>query len=241
MPIDAASVGANQRQIMIIGDPTSAGNQQNIILAAGDGKFVAGQYAGLIVSVPVLENAATSLDIQRAAVGTTGVAAVSTESTKATYSCGVIGYAGYATPTDLFVLVGSATKVIRVLRFSVSGTATAAISEDIQLVKRTAADTTGTASQPAIAQHDSNDAAASAVVNLYSVIPGGLGAGVNVRTARLNLGVTGAAGTVAWDFTNRNGKGIVLRGIAQCLALNWNGAAVPAGINLDIDVEFTEE
>ncbi len=246
MPIDSATVGANQRLIQIVGDPLLAGNQQNIVTGTGDGKNLAGLYAALVAGLPLLENAGGTFDLQRAAIGTTGVAAVSTESTKATYSSAVIDYAAYATPTDMFVLVGSATKLVRVLRVAVSGVATAGIIEDLQLIKRTAADTTGTASQPAIAQHDSNDAAASAVVNLYSVIPGGLGAGVNVRAGKLNLGTAGSSGAIAapalvWDFTTRNGKGLVLRGIAQCLALNWNGAAVPAGLSLNIDVEWSEE
>jgi hypothetical protein len=241
MSLATNTVGANQVPVTILSDPITASNQQNVIAAAGDSKSLSGLYASLSAETQILLNAGGTYDIRRSAVGTVGVPVTNTEGTKATYSCAVIGYTAYATPTDLLVLVGSASKTVRVTRFTVSGTATSAISEDIQLIKRTAADTTGTSSQPSIAQHDSNDSAASAVVNLYSVIPGGLGTGVNVRSARLNLGATGAAGTVVWDFTTRNSKGIVLRGVAQCVALNFNGAAWPSGGTLDIDVEWTEE
>lgn len=240
MPLDSVAVGANQRQILVQGDPISAANQQNIVSAPGDGKLLGGLFAGLEVCVPVLMNAAGSLDIQRSAVGSVGIAAVSTEGVKATYSSGFT-YTPYAVATDFVTLVGSGTKLIRITRIAVSGFATAAISVDLVLIKRTAANTAGTLAQPAIAQHDSNDAAPAAVVNTYSVIPGSLGAGVITRVAKLNLGATGAAGLIVWDFGTRNGRGLVLRGIAQCLSLNWNGAAVPAGTLLDIDVEWTEE
>lgn len=241
MPIDAAAVGAYERQIVITGDPLVSNNRQNVILASGDAKNIAGQYAALTAPTPLLENPSGTFDLQRAAVGSTGIAAVDTENVKATFSCGIIDFLPYATATDYFTLVGSGTKVVRVRRIGISGFATGAISKSVQLIKRTAANTGGTTAQPSIAQHDSNDAAPTAVVNTYSVIPGALGAGVVIRSHKLNLGATGAAGSVVWDFGGVNGKGLVLRGIAQCLALNGNGVAIAAGTLLDIWVEWTEE
>lgn len=246
MSLATNTLGANQVPVTIVSDPITASNQQNVISAPGDAKSLSGLYASLSAELQVLLNAGGTYDIRRSAVGTVGVPVTNTEGTKPTYSCAISAYAAYATPTDMFVLVGSGTKTVRVTRVSIAGAATAGIIEDILLIKRTTADTTGTASQPAIAQHDSNDAAASAVVNLYSVIPGGLGTGVNVRSGKLQFGELGAAGVPAapalvWDFTNRNSKGLVLRGVAQCLALNFGGAAWPSGGVLDIDIEFTEE
>jgi hypothetical protein len=175
-------------------------------------------------------------------VGTTGVPAVSTESSKATYSAGILGFTPVATLTDFFQITGSATKTVRVLRISISGFATAAITEDVQLLKRSTASTGGTPTPATIVPHDSNDAAGTAVVNSFAANPSPLGTLTGmVRAAKLNLGATGAAGVITWDFTTRNSKGLVLRGVAQQLALNWNGAAVPAGTLLDIDVEFSEE
>jgi len=125
---------------------------------------------------------------------------------------------------------------------SISGFATAGISVDVQLIKRSTASTGGTPTAPTIAPHDSNDAAPTAVVNSFAANPSALGTIVGiVRASKLNLGATGAAGSIVWDFTTRNGQGIVLRGVAQQLALNWNGASVPAGTLLDVDVEFSEE
>ncbi len=240
MPIDSVTVGGKERPVVLIGDPASASQNQSVP-GLGDGKNLAGLFAGLAGAVPWLLNASGLYDQQRSAIGTTGIAAVSTESAKATYSVGIIGFTPVATPTDFWQLVGSATKVVRVLRISISGFATAAISEDIQLIRRSTATTGATPTAPAIAQHDSNDAAPTAVVNSLAA-NGALGTGAGtLRAQKLNLGATGAAGTIVWDFTTRNSKGIVLRGVAQQVALNWNGAAVPAGTLLDIDVEFTEE
>ena len=183
----------------------------------------------------------SNVDQQRSAPGAIGIPSVNSEGTKVTYSVGVIGFTPVATPTDFFEIKGSTSRTLRILRLSISGIATAAASIAIQAIKRSTANSGGTPAAQTIAPHDSNDAAATAVVNTYSANPT-LGTSVGApRAQTLNLGAAGAAGVIAWDFTTRNGKGIVLRGVAQSLNLNWNGAAVPAGTVLSMDVEFTEE
>ncbi len=241
MAIDTVTVGANQRVVNVLGDPSNASQMQSI-LALSDAKNLASAYAALLAGVPWLLNQSGLFDQQRSAIGTTGIAAVSTESSKTTYSNGILAFTPAATPTDFWQIVGSATKIVRVTRISISGFATSAISVDVQLVKRTTASTGGTPTAPTIAVNDSNDAAATAVVNSFAANPSPLGTtGGVVAAAKLNLGATGAAGVITWDFTTRNSKALVLRGIAQSLNLNWNGAAVPSGTLLDISVEFTEE
>jgi hypothetical protein len=240
MALDTVTVGSNQRAVTVLGDPTNASQMQSV-LALADAKSLAGLFAAIAGSVPWLLNANNLYDQQRSAAGTTGIAAVSTESSKATYSVGVLAFTPVATPTDFWQIVGSATKTVRVLRIAISGIATAAISVDVQMFRRSAASTGGTPTPPTIASHDANDSSATAVVNTFAANPAlGASAGV-LRAQKLNLGATGAAGQIVWDFTTRNSKGLVLRGIAQQLSLNWNGAAVPAGTLLDIDVEFSEE
>lgn len=216
---------------------SAVGNADAVALGA----TVYGQLTG---GVPLLLNAAGTFDRQKAAPGTVGVASVNVEGTKATYSVVVPDATPYATATDFFTLVGSASKTIRITRVEIEGDATAAALADIYLYKRTAADTGGTASQPAIAQHDSGDAAPSAVANLYSVVPTGLGAGNLVKAGRLYLPAAGTPtfpNTKIFDFSARSEKALVLRGVAQALAINWGGAAVPAGTSLYISVSWTEE
>ena len=241
MGLDTVTVGSNVRQIVVLGDPLVASQQQRVLTLA-DALSLSGYFAALSGNVNLLLNPAGSFDQQRSAVGALGIAAVNSEGSKTTYSNGIIGFTPVATPTDFWQILGSATKTIRVLRVSISGFATAAISVDLQLIKRSTASTGGTPTAPTIAPHDSNDAAPTGVVNSFAANPSALGTIVGiVSAAKLNLGATGAAGSVVWDFTTRNGQGIVLRGVAQQLALNWAGAAVPAGTLLNCDVEFSEE
>jgi hypothetical protein len=194
-------------------------------------------------SIDILRNAGNTYDPSIATPGATGVRATATESIKGTANCAIIGFLPIATPTDIWQIFGSGTKTVRVTRLTISGTATAASSVDIQVIKRSTANSAGTATTPTIAINDSNDAAATAVVKYYAAGANPtLGTTVaNVRSQRLNLGAAGSAGFIEWTFTTRNTKGLVLRGVAEGLCINWNGAAVPAGTNLCIDVEWTEE
>lgn len=240
MPIGTQTVGSNQDLTVVLADPNSATNLASV-LALADATNLTGLYAALGQKVALLLNAGGTYDRAKAAPGATGVPSVNSEGTKTTYSAATGGFTPATTATDFLTIVGSSTKTIRVTRISIWGFATSAISEEILLIVRTTANTSGTASQPTIAQHDQNDTAPTAVVNLYSANPTLGSSGGVLRQAKLNCGATGAAGQLVWDFGLRNAKAIVLRGVAQCLALNYNGAAVPSGMKLSIEVEWTEE
>lgn len=163
---------------------------------------------------------------------------------KATYSAAILGLAPAASATDVFTLAGSASKTVRVTRVSVSGTQTTAGEVDIQLLKRSAADTGGTSTAPAAVPHDSADAAATAVVAAYTVNPAALGTLVGpLRTRKAQIG---AAATVTdqpeteWLFGDRPSRAVVLRGVDEQVAVNLNAATI-AGGSLDISIEWTEE
>lgn len=240
MALATFTVGSNQVPVEIAGDPSNASAGASVITIT-DAENLGSLYARLCQAAPMLLNAGGNYDRQRSAIGTTGIAAVSTESSKATFSCGVVDFTPAATATDFWNIIGSATKVVRILRISISGTATSAATVDILLIKRSTANSGGTPTNPAIMQHDSNDAAVTAVVSTYAANPT-RGTTANVgRAQALNLGAPGAAGVIVWDFTTRNSKGIVLRGVAQSLNLNFNGQAVPSGMSADVDVEWSEE
>jgi hypothetical protein len=240
MPIDGISVGSNIRTVVCIGDPTTSSYYESVVPVA-DATNVSGKNAGLILASPALLNASGNLDRARAAPGTTGIPSINIEGTKATYSTISLDFTPAATATDIWSLIGSATKTVRLLRLAVTGLATAAATVDLRLLFYSAANTGGTATQPVLVSHDSNNAAATAVVNLYSANPtlGTLVGGFRAR--KLNLGAAGAAGMVVWDFSTNNDQAFVLRGVAQQISLNWNGQAVPSGTSLDIEAEFTEE
>lgn len=164
MPIDSVTVGSNQRQIFVLGDPSSSSNVQNI-QALTDAMSITGLYAAFCGEVPMLINASGLGDRMRSAIGTIGVASINTEGTKTTYSVGITGFTPAATATDFFNIIGSATKTVRVTRIAISGMATSGASIAISLVKRSAANTSGTPTTPTPVPHDANDAAATAVVS----------------------------------------------------------------------------
>src|SRR6266568_2055347 len=155
---------------------------------------------------------------------------------KTTYSFSATALAGVA--GDVLLFKGSSTKTVRVTQVIISGTATTAINLDVQLIKRSAADTAGTTgTAPTIAPRDSANAAATAAPTA------GTSVGI-VRAARLFLATPTTSPTLAelimWDFGVRPGaQAVVLRGVAECLAVNLSAA--PTAGSIDISFEFTEE
>jgi len=170
---------------------------------------------------------------------------------KATYSASILGLAPITTaPTDIFTLTGSATKLIKVTRVTISGSTTLATQAVIPIafVKRSTADTAGTSTAPTIVPHDSNNAAGTATVLAYTVPPTtGTLVGVirNFRTTLLLTPQTATDFPVGMpyieDFGMRPAQPPTLRGVAQVFAINLNGIAVVAGWLFDISVEWTEE
>jgi len=165
------------------------------------------------------------------------------EGQKTTYSATIVGLAIAAAATDIFTIIGSATTTVRIRRVAFSGLATAASATPVVLIKRSVADTLGTSTAPVAVPHDSTNAAATAVVRAYTANPT-LGTTIAPMQAR-RITLTTAAGAIpnvptVIELAIRGEQGIVLRGIAEQLALNFNGATV-AGAVLDIDVTWTEE
>ncbi len=161
------------------------------------------------------------------------------DGTKAVYGIASPNQAMAATPTDVVVLVGSATKTVRVKKITVSGVATTAGSMDVSIVKRTTANTNGTYVLGSIGKHDSADATPTASPRQYTA-NGTLGTGAAIRNQTLNFGLAGAAGTVTFDFMRANDKPLILRGTSQSAAINMNGQAVPAGGKYSYDIEWEE-
>lgn len=165
---------------------------------------------------------------------------------KATYVYSAQTGTPVATATDVVVLRGSATKTIRVTRIELSGQATAATEIILLLKKHTIANTGGTSSTPVPTKYDSNDGTATATVLLYTANPTVDASATIFRVVRLTLAVAPAATAnlndrYLLDLGARPAEALVLRGVAQELAVNLNGVAVPAGENLDVTIEWTEE
>jgi hypothetical protein len=175
---------------------------------------------------------------RRQTVGPRGDAVISLmDGNKASYSASVSGLVGVA--GDILIINGSATKTIRVTRMSFGGTATAAADMDVTVVKRSTANTAGTA--VAATPHDAANAAATAVVNSFTAAPTpGAAVGTPIRSAKSFIATATAAPFIQnWDFGNGPKQGIVLRGVAQGLAINVSATQI--GALYDLDLEWTEE
>lgn len=171
---------------------------------------------------------------------------------KRTYGCSG-SFTPAATPTDLVTLTGSATTTIRVISLYLATQNTAAGSQIFLVIKRSTADTTGTFVTGTNVPLDSNDAAATAVCGHYTANPGALGTAVGtintVRVASPVLVPATFAGVVQdsgyellpWYDRTLIDKAVTLRGIAQQLAINFNGAALVAGQIHNYRIVWMEE
>jgi hypothetical protein len=170
---------------------------------------------------------------------------VMTEGTKPTYSAGTTGtFTLPATPTQVVTIIGSATKTIRVLNITISGSAAVASQAiAVGLQKLSTAPTGGTPVTPAVVPHDSASPTGSAVVTHYTGLPT-LGTALGyIRSSNVMFGLITATtiDRVVWDFTTRNGQGLVLRGTSQGLAVNLNGIALANATLMSYSIEWTEE
>lgn len=152
---------------------------------------------------------------------------------------------------DIFTVTGSATKIVKIVRVTLSGTATvAATINTISLLKRNTANTAGTFSAATKVPFDSLDAAATATVLSYTVAPtiGNLVGAfwaprftVPAPATIFNAGGSGAAVIFDLDLSEvLGGKLPTLRGISEVFAVNLS--ALPAGAaNFQASVFWTEE
>lgn len=160
------------------------------------------------------------------------------------------GYAGYATPTDMLTLSGAANRLVLVTAFQMQIQSTSAALQTLYFIKRSAPNTGGTASNPTPIKLDSNSAAAAATVALYSVIPDELGASAGtfgiglVSSSTLanapgtNSFHAGAGALVPLAATDFRQPFILREG--ECLAANYNGAALTGGFSATWLIEWVE-
>jgi hypothetical protein len=162
-----------------------------------------------------------------------------------TYSANIAGLTPAASATDFFTLTGSATKTVKVLSASCWGTSTANAVSSVTALKRSTANTGGTATNPTKTPHDSLNAAATATVAAYTANPTTGTLVGNLKTGPLTT-VAPASTTVspqhgAWTFeTPGDMQSTVLRGTGEVFALNGGGASFSAGASLNCSVTWIE-
>lgn len=146
-----------------------------------------------------------------------------------------------ATPTDACILNGSATKTVYVHRVSVSGVKTTAGLSQVTLFKRSVANTGGTAVAGTEVALDSGNAAATAVYQHYTAnsTPGtGTIIYSNYMSFMAPTGISDVQPHVI-GFGAGMPQYVVLRGVAQGLAVNLDGATLTGGV-LNCVFEWSE-
>lgn len=142
--------------------------------------------------------------------------------------------------TDIFTLTGSATKTIRVTRIQISATQSTASAANIFLVKRSTANTGGTATTLTAVPLDSTNVAATAVARSYTANPTTGTLVGNLRVNKLFVSAaSGSPGTLDWKF-GEGTQAIYLRGATEVLSVNLNAATL-MGNSFNIFIEWTEE
>lgn len=174
--------------------------------------------------------------------GTTTIKLVTTESQRDTYSYARAAVAHAATPTDIFLLTGSATKTIKIKRVFINANGSASGIMNALCVKRTADNTGGTRASvvSSIAKYDSKSPTATAVPYTYSTNPSSLGAGANLFADNLVFGNSGNPITAEIEFAIDNLMPPTLRGTSEFFCINMNGDAVPSGGEIGFVVVWEE-
>lgn len=146
----------------------------------------------------------------------------------ASYSASAV-VASAASATDIAVIPGNATNTVLLTEVRVSCTATTAGIIQLHLIKRSTADTAGTSVAMTEVPDDANYAAASSALLTYTANPTLGGTVGDLDIVKLGCMATGTATPNDLYIANFRQKPIVLRGTAQQVAINLNGATVAGG------------
>lgn len=164
-----------------------------------------------------------------------------------TYVTSGSAYAGYATPTDFLVLSNPGTKTLLVTQAQLQIAQTAAAGFTLFFVRRSALNTGGSSTLPAIVSLDSTNAAATGVATLYTAAPTTSGTASTVFTVTATT-TTGGIGTIFGLQNAARTQTTTVIDLRQpitirpneSLALNSGGVALPTGFAASYFLEWVE-
>jgi hypothetical protein len=177
---------------------------------------------------------------------------------KNTFSSAFFGLVPPASATDMVCITGSASKVVRVDRIVLTGTAGTLVQLPVQVVRRATADTGGTLATTTanpgvttqIASRDTGqtlNTSATAVLASYTAVPTiNDAAPVYLDSQLLTLAVTSVATQAVptifdWSRDIENNVQVpTLRGVAQQLCVNFNAVSISSGV-LNGAITWSEE
>lgn len=172
---------------------------------------------------------------------------------KTTYSAVALALPPAASATDVACIAGSASKLIKINKMEISGTAGTLISVPATLVRRASVNTGGTAATTTanwantISKLDTSSPTAAATLISYSANPTIVDTSPTyVRSAYVTLPVTTAGTSISpikWHFgdsIDSQNQPLTLRGAAEQVCVNLNATSPSSGL-MHISVEWTEE
>lgn len=161
-----------------------------------------------------------------------------------TYTAAAVAIIAATNPTDIFILRGSATKVIKIIDVQFSALRQQTTYTIVQGVKRSTDNTGGTFTLPAIVSHESTQGPATALVRAYTANPTSLGTSLGPVYAFYsfipNAGGSGGGNIAGIDVVHGIGKPIILRGTNELFAINLLGQAT-AGLEYTISISWIED
>jgi hypothetical protein len=166
-------------------------------------------------------------------------------SLSSTYMAATQAWTPGATPTALLKFQGSQTTTAKLKYLDLSCTQTTAGINNFYLLKRSTATIGGTFATSTAVPLDSASPSATAVFGWYTANNNGT-LGALVGTMGIASLLCPAPGGTAndryrFDFTNSVMEPAVVRGTTQMYELNFNGAALPAGLSIKAQAVWTEE
>lgn len=178
--------------------------------------------------------------VAREAPGRQGAILVSSDGTKPTYRAGGTGNTLYSTASAVLLEVqGSASKTVRLKHIELWGKFPSASYTELQLLRCTGLSGSGSPTAANNGLHDTNDAAATAVVNFYTGAATS-GAGHLVDGAKMLPSLVGGLGAAVWDFSRSQDKAMVLRGTGDVIELYNTITGLGTG-TFGFEVEWEED
>jgi hypothetical protein len=193
------------------------------------------------ISITSTQNVDTVYIRQRALYGLTVMQRPSIPTGNATYSASALAFTAANSATDIFTLTGSGTKTIYITKVTVSATQATAAVRDVVFLKRSTANSGGTASTLTAVPYDSAFSAATATARSYTVNPTTGNLVGNIGCYKLSIPTTTAVDLPQLNvvFGQDGPQPVVLRGTSEVFAVNLNG--VTSGTNLfSITIEWME-
>ena len=168
------------------------------------------------------------------------VTAIPADGIKAAYSVVITGLTPASAATDVFTIIGSATKIVRIRDLVLFGSKTVGGNVPMFLIKRSTADTGGTSTPGTAVAWSSSNSAATAVVSAYTANPSALGTAIGNLSYETPFVPIVADMLFEYNFNLNPSQVYTLNSAAENIAVNFNGATVTGG-SFALKMTWTEE